>query len=250
MEVTTDIRIRAFRAIDDHPTCLKFIEGHRRVLTIYGIENITTNTDTWMFHPAVFVIVVESLDGSKMFGGARVQAADGIVPLPIEEAVGEMDSKIHDVVKRYAQNGTAELCGLWNSKEVAGLGIGSLFPTRCSAVVSEQIGITSMFSLCSPTTVRFNEWLGSELLVEVGNNGTFYYPKIDLLASACILKDIVSLEKAHARERDKAIFLRQNPQCIRVERSPFKNMYVNVHYDLIIKSANKDEFHLINKVKI
>ncbi len=247
MEDSTDIRIRAFRATDDLQTCRKFIEGHRRVLAIYGIENITTNTDTWVYNPAIFVIVVESLDGSKMYGGARVQAADGITPLPIEEATGEMDRKIHDVVKRYAQHGTAELSGLWNSKEVAGLGIGSLFPTRCSGVISEQIGITSMFSLCSPATVRFNEWLGSELLVEVGNNGTFYYPKIDLLASACILKDTVTLEKAHVRERDKIFFLRQNPRCIKMEKSPFKNLYVNVHYDLQLTSAIKDEFKLINR---
>ena len=246
MEVTTDIRIRAFRATEDPETCLKFIEGHRRVLTIYGIENITTNTDVWMYNPAIFVIVVESLDRKKLFGGARVQAADGVTPLPIEEATGDMDSKIYEVVKHYARHGTAELSGLWNSKEVAGLGIGSLFPTRCSGVISEQIGITSMFSLCSPTTVRFNEWLGSELLVEVGNNGTFYYPKIDLLASACILKDTITLEKAHIRERKRIFFLRQNPHCIKVEKSPFKNLYVNVHYDLEVKSANKDEFKIIN----
>ena len=55
----TDIRIRAFRAIDDLETCLKFVSGHRRVLSIYGIENITTNTEDWMFNPGIFVVVVE-----------------------------------------------------------------------------------------------------------------------------------------------------------------------------------------------
>ena len=28
------------------------------------------------------------------------------------------------------------------------------------------------------------------------------------------------------------------------EKSPFKNSYVNVHYDLVIKSANPEEFKL------
>ena len=247
MQETTDIRIRAFRATDDLGTCLKFIEGHRRVLSIYGIENITTNTDIWIHNPAIFVVVVESLDREKLYGGARVQAANGITPLPIEEATSDMDNKIHGVVKKYAQCGTGELSGLWNSKEVAGLGIGSLFPTRCGGVVSEQIGLTSMFSLCSPTTVRFNKWLGSELLTEVGNEGTFYYPKLDLLASACILKDTVNLPNAHARERDKIFFLRKNLNSVNREKSPFKNIYVNIHYDLEIKSANEEEFKLINK---
>src|SRR5881227_3331810 len=96
----TDIRIRAFRALDDPETCLKFIHGHRRVLSIYGIENITTNTEDWMYNPAIFVIVVESLDGEKLYGGARVQAANGIQPLPIEDAIGKLDSKIYDIVKK------------------------------------------------------------------------------------------------------------------------------------------------------
>ncbi len=244
MEVTTDIRIRAFRATEDPEACLKFIEGHRRVLTIYGIENITTNTDDWMYNPAIFVIVVESLDRKRLFGGARLQAANGITQLPIEEATTEMDFKIHDVVKQYAQLGTGELSGLWNSKEVAGLGIGSLFPTRCGVVIAEQVGLASIISLSSPTTVRFNKWLGSELLTEVGNNGTFYYPKIDLLASACILKDAVTLSNTHPREREKMLFLRNNLESYVRERSPFKNIYVNVHYELVVKSARKDEFKL------
>lgn len=244
MELTKDIRIRAFRAIDDHETCLKYVEGHRRVLSLYGIEKVTSATDDWPYNPAMFVVVVESLDREKLYGGARVQAANGITPLPIEEATGDMDSKIYDVVRRYSQHGTGELSGLWNSKEVAGLGIGSLFPTRCGGVVSEQIGLVSMFSLCSPATVRFNEWLGSELLTEVGNQGTFYYPKLDLLASACILKDTVNLPLAHPREREKIFFLRKNLNYVGREKSPFKNIYINVHYDLMIKSANKDEFKI------
>lgn len=244
MEESIDIHIRAFRAIDDPETCLRFIEGHRRVLSIYGIENITTNKDGWMYNPAIFVIVVESADRQKLYGGARVQAANGITPLPIEEATGEMDPKIHDVVKRFAKYGTGELSGLWNSKEVAGLGIGSLVPTRCGVVIAEQIGLTSIFSLSSPTTVRFNKWLGSELLTEVGNNGTFYYPKIDLLASACILKDAVTLSNTHPREREKMIHLRNNLQCFVREKSPFKNIYVNVHYDLVVESARKGEFDI------
>lgn len=246
MEVTTDIRIRAFRATEDSATCLKFIEGHRRVLTIYGIENITTNTDDWIYNPAIFVIVVESMDGKKMFGGARVQAANGITPLPIEEATGDMDERIYDVVKRYRQYGTGELSGLWNSKEVAGLGIGSFFPSRTSVVIAEQLGLTTMFSLCAPATVRFNQWIGSSVLTTVGNNGIFYYPKIDLLATACFLPDVEELKNAAVREREKMFYLRQNPQCIVKEKSPFKNLYVNVHYDLEIRSANKDEFKIIN----
>lgn len=244
--MTTDIRIRAFRATEDPESCLKFIHGHRRVLSIYGIENITTNTEDWMFNPSIFVVVVETLDGEKLYGGSRLQAADGIHPLPIEDATGKLDCRIYEVVKSYARFGTAEISGLWNSKEVAGLGVGSLFPTRAAIAIAPQVGITNILSLCSPTTVRFNEWMGSTILTSVGNNGTFYYPKLDLIATAVILKDVDNLLDAHPREREKVMFLRNNPSCIIQEKSPFKNVYINVHYNLKILSANNLEFKIPN----
>ena len=242
--IVSEIRIRAFRAIDDPETCLKFIEGHRKVLSIYGIENITTNTDTWMQNPAIFVIVVETINGEKLYGGARIQAADGIHPLPIEEATGKMDSKIYEIVRIAAQNGAAELSGLWNSREVAGFGIGSLFPSRVAVALASQIGINTMFSLCSPTTVRFKDWIGGKLLTDVGIGGTFYYPKIDLIATALFSDDLINLSSAHPREKEKIFYLRANPEHLSREKSPFKNHYINIHYLLKLPPIKKDEFYV------
>ncbi len=242
--MTTEIRIRAFRATDEPETCLRFIQGHRKVLSIYGIENITTNTEDWMFNPAIFVIVVETLDGEKLFGGARVQAANGITQLPIEEATGSFDPSIYNIVRRCSEFGTGELSGLWNSKEVAGLGIGSLFPSRVAVAIADQIGLTTMFSLCSPATVRFNQWIGSHVLTSVGNQGTFYYPNLDLIATAVFLEDVKDLSTAHPREREKMHYLRANPKHVAQEKSPFKNVFINVHYDINIESANSQEFKI------
>ena len=108
-----------------------------------------------MESPSVFLVVVETMDGTRLYGGAQVHAADGIMPLPIEQATAEMDPTIHDYIRYYALNGTGELCGLWNSVEVAGYGIGSLFPSRVSVVISEQMGLKTMFSLCSPYNCSF-----------------------------------------------------------------------------------------------
>lgn len=240
----TEIRIRAFRAVEDPETCQKFIAGHRKVLSIYGIENITTNTDDWMYNPSIFCIVVETLDGEKLYGGARIQVADGIHPLPIEDATGSMDPKIYDLVKYYSQFGAAELSGLWNSKEVAGFGIGSLFPSRVALAICEQVGVRVVFSLASPATVRFKDWIGGEPITQIGNNGTFYYPKIDLLATALYTVDAINLPLAHAREREKILFLRKNLESIGEEKSPFKNHIIQVHYSLKIASANPNEFKL------
>lgn len=244
-----EIRIRAFRAINDPATCQKFIDGHRTVLEHHGIQKVTSSNDEWAQNPAVFVIVVESMDGQKLYGGSRVHAANGITPLPIEDATGYMDSKIYDIVAEYAQNGTGELCGLWNSKEVAGLGVGSIFPSIAAVVIAEQIGLTTMFSLCSPATVRFNQWIGSDVLKTVGNDGTFYYPKLDLLATAVFLADAVTLSHAHPREREKMLQLRKQLRSVSMERSPFKNISVKVHYDLAIAGADVMEFKIPLKEK-
>ena len=240
----SEIQIRAFRAISDPETCLKFIAGHRKVLSIYGIENITTNTDDWMFNPSIFVIVVETLDGEKLYGGARIQVADGIHPLPIEEATGKMDPAIYEIVRQKARNGAGELSGLWNSREVAGFGIGSLFPSRVAVALASQIGINTMFSLCSPTTVRFKDWIGGALLTEVGNKGTFYYPKIDLIATALYSDDLINLSAAHPREKEKIFYLRANPEHIAREKSPFKNHYVSITYKLKLPPADPNEFKI------
>ena len=240
----TEIRIRAFRAVDDPETCRKFIDGHRTVLEYHGVMKVTSSNDEWAQNPAVFVIVVESMDRSKLYGGARVHAADGITRLPIEDATGYMDDRIYDVVAQCAQDGTGELCGLWNSKEVAGLGVGSIFPSVAAVVISEQIGLTTKFSLCSPATVRFNQWIGSSILKTVGNEGTFYYPKLDLLATAVFLPDAVTLANAHPKEREKMLKLRKNLKTVSMEKSPFKNLEVKVHYDLAIPGADTTEFKI------
>jgi hypothetical protein len=236
------IRIRAFRATDDPVCCEKFIDGHRKVLEHHGVTMVTSSNNEWAYNPAVFVVVVEDLEGEKLYGGARVHAADGINLLPIELATREMDPKILDVVKKYTPRGTGELCGLWNSVEVAGIGIGSLFSSKAAVVIAEQIGLSTMFSLCSPATVRFNQYIGSRILTSVGNNGTFYYPKLDLLATAVFLEDAVTLEHAHPEERKKMLSLRENLSQIILESSPNKKVEVEVHYELFVNGTNPLEF--------
>jgi hypothetical protein len=239
-----EIRIRAFRSVDDYDTCLKFILGHQKVLENHGIYNVSSSAVEWMYNPSVFVIVVESLDRSKLYGGARVHAADGKNMLPIEVATGEMDSRIYDYVRHYSKRGTCEFCGLWNSIEVAGLGIGSYFPTRAGITILEQLGLNSLFSLCSPVTVRFSQWIGSRPFTKIGINGTFYYPKLDLLATAIFLEDAFELSLAPIREREKIFALRKNLNCIVEEKSPFKNINVKVHYQLEIDGLIENEFYI------
>jgi hypothetical protein len=211
------IKIRAFRAVDDVESCQKFVEGHMRVLKNFGITMITSANVEWFTDPDTYVIVAESMDDGRVLGGARVQVAKDKYPLPIEKAVTELDDSIHDVIKEYIPQGVAELCGLWNSREIAGMGIGSVFLTRTAVSIAPQIGIKSLFALCAAYTVQMAQHAGFQIATFLGNNGTFYYPKDDLIASAMLLYDINDLSFASEAERNEINSLRENPVQIKTE---------------------------------
>lgn len=239
--MVTNICIRAFRAIDDYETCEKFYEGHRKVLENHGIAMVTTNNISWAHNPSVYVIVVESVEDQRLLGGARIHIADGVEQLPIEEATAPLDPKIREVVKTYAKSGAGELGGLWNSREVAGYGIGSLFSLRAAICICDQINISSLFFLCSPLTVRFNKWVGSRIITEIGNHGMFYYPKLDLLATAVVLEDAVNLPGAHPREKEKIMEMQKKLNFESEEKSPFKKVTLKVIYKLELNQAIERE---------
>lgn len=227
------IVIKAFRAPDDIPACQKFVDGHMKVLKIYGITMITSANVEWFEDPNTYVILVESEDGEKVYGGARVQVAGGQYELPIEKAVKDMDSSVHEAIQRYAANGTAEFCGLWNSREVAGLGIGSMYLGRAAVAITQQLRLTTLFGLCAPATVKNSARVGFEIASFLGNNGTFYYPKEDLIATAVIINNTEKLITAEPEERDIIFDLRKTPYQYKQEVGP-KGRLLDVVYDLAI----------------
>ncbi|MBC8054638.1 MAG: hypothetical protein H7Y13_16385 [Sphingobacteriaceae bacterium] len=229
--------LRAFRAIDDPEACRLFLEGHAHVLTSIGITKVTSSKDEWTTNPAAFVLIVESLDRTKVYGGARVHVAGGNAPLPIEDATGAIDSSIYDIIWEYARQGTGELCGLWNSREIAGYGIGSIFLIRAAVAISYQIGLQSLFALCAPYTIKPGECVGMELEGRVGNQGTFYYPKLDLLATTMVVKDVPVLSKAHPEDKEAIFKIRENLNIIRLEE--LRRKEITIHYETKIENLDK-----------
>lgn len=225
--------IKAFRATDNLEACQKFVEGHTRVLKIFGITMITSANVEWFQDPNTYVIIVESEDGEKVYGGARVQVASNVIRLPIETAVHEMDPAVNEIVAEHAKEGTAEFCGLWNSRAVAGYGIGSMYLGRAAVAITEQLKLKTLFGLCAPATVRNSARVGFELATFLGNNGTFYYPKEDLIATAVCINDLHNLPTAEPAERDIIFNLRNNLVQEKLEPGP-KGRVLKVKYQLQI----------------
>ncbi len=204
------IRIRVFRAIDELESCLKFVEGHTKILKVFDIAMITSANVEWFNDPNTFVIAAESTEDGRMLGGARVQIAGGKYPLPIEKAVKEIDERIKESVEEHIPQGTGELCGLWNSREIAGMGIGSVYLTRTAVCIAPQLKLKTLFALCAPYTVEMGEKVGFRVTTFLGNNGTFYYPKQDLVATGMLLPDSYTLETAAPTEREEIFGIREN----------------------------------------
>jgi len=227
------LRIKVFRAVDNVDLCQKYVDGHVRVLAIYGIAMITSAKVHWFEDPDTYVILVESQDGEKLFGGARVQVAKGRYELPLENALKKFDPSVLDLVKENTPMGTGELCGLWNSREVAGLGIGSIYLGRVGVALAMRLRLNTLFALCAPATVKNCMRVGFLVEDRLGDKGGFFYPKEGLVATAVTLHDVQSLTHAETEEREKIFDLCDNPVQEKEDLSP-RGKILEIDYNLLL----------------
>lgn len=226
-------KIRAYKAPDDVESSLRYIEGHKKVLEAYGVKQVTSAIHDWLHDENTYVIIVESENGDKIYGGGRIQIRSQEMKLPMEGAIAKIDDKIYGYMDNLEPQRIAEFCGLFNSKEVAGFGIGSIFLGRIGVAISLQTGVQQLLALCSPPTLRQCLRIGFEIIREMGHNGAFYYPKEGLIATAIIVKDLKDLPHAKDEEKDRIFDLRGNPVQYAIENGPKGE--IAIYYDLDIK---------------
>lgn len=224
--------IRAYNAPNDVETSIRYVDGHRKVLESYGIKQVTSTNIDWFHDPYTYVIVVESEDGEHIYGGTRVQIRSEKLRMPMEDAIAKIDKNIYNYVDNLGNYNVAEFCGLFNTREVAGYGIGSIFLGRTAMAISSKVGIKHLLGLCSPVTLSISQRIGFEVLTDIGNNGTFFYPKEGLIATSLISRDLINLPCALDEEREKIFSVRENPIQTYHEISPKGPLTIN--YDVNI----------------
>jgi hypothetical protein len=74
----------------------------------------------------------------------------------------------------------------------------------------------------------------------IGQAGTFYYPKLDLVATTMLLKDVAGLPTAMDEEKKSIISIRENLTTIRDEE--LRGKKITIHYD--IKIPHLDQWDL------
>lgn len=229
------IGIRMYRAVNEPETNRAYVEGHIQVLKDYGIESITSNNYLWTQHPNTYCFIASS--DNELVGGIRIQVADGIVPLPVEQAVGKMDPGIYSLIKYYAINGgVGELCGLWNSKKVKGVGI-SVILVRAAISTINQLRFQTLSGICAEYSLKMFQDVGFVTNTNLGNNGTFIYPNENYIARVVGILNGATLDTATAFDRERMLTLRQKPVQERIEHGPKGDF--PVEYDLTIDGVDE-----------
>ena len=233
------ISIRTYRAISEPETCEEYIRGHRKVLQDYGIESITSNTNLWAHNPNMYCFIATDENGD-MVGGIRIQVADGIHNLPVEDAVGKMDPRIHNLIKMYAaKGGVGELCGLWNSNKVKGRGI-SVILVRAAISTINQLHFKTLSGICAGYSLRMFQNVGFVINHSLGDKGNFIYPNENYLAHVVGILNGKTLNTASSHDKERMMTLRELPIQRRIETGPKGDIIVN--YNLIAKDVNSIVF--------
>jgi hypothetical protein len=103
---------------------------------------------------------------------------------------------------------------------------------RAGISVITQLNLSSLFALCAPHTLKISVEKGFEVEKSIGNEGTFIYPKLDLIATSIIIKNPLELPLALPDEREIILKLREDPLITRIESSPGKTIEINYNLKL------------------
>lgn len=194
------ITIRAFCAVDEPETCIKFIEGHQKRLNQYGIHQISSLLPDWCSSSGCTVIVAETECG-EILGGVRIEK-HGVHGhrIPLAKAVGSLDDRLELFIQ---QNGVAEMCGIWVSDTIQGGEIKHALNTYGLSIYP-SLDITMLLGFSAPHMLKYLKSLGWEVETHVGHQGIFEYPSAGIQSS--IVK--FNLSKCPIAERRKIIAVR------------------------------------------
>ena len=231
------INIRVVRAVTDMETTEKYIDGHYKVLETYGVTKVTSADRSWVNNPHVYLLLVELAETGRVVGGGRIQMRGENFPLPLEGAIFEKDESIVEFMSQFKDLEVAEYCGLWNSREIAGYGIGSIYLIRIGVALASFLGLKNLMAFCSPVIVKKAESVGFEIITSLGDEGRFLYPKEGLVATIMEIKDVVNIPTATAEEKDFIFNLRANP--IQFKKDTSRKGDLEISYDLAIQNVLK-----------
>ena len=199
-----EVVLKILRASEDVVLCQAMVEGHKRVLHAYGIKNISSFNTDWMGRDDVILIVAMSADGNKILAGTRLQSGDKPEDFPLYQAVGHMDEGLKPWLATLLKDGTMELNGMWNSIELAGMGLGVEWMVQSAMASMSILDLRNILALTSPVTRKMRDKMGWSIQDQFGDDGYFKYPNDKLLAS---IEQFIFPDDLPKSQKDVRVFL-------------------------------------------
>jgi len=222
-------------APDDKETSERFVLGHQKVLSEIGVK-VTSGGNEWIDDPFVCVLAVENSNNeNEIVGGARLHIAHRGANIPMIDAIGEVDSRIFKEIDDILDEGVAELCGLWNARSIAGLGIGSNLLVRTCIALTSQLKLGKLVALVAKHTFRRAVEKGFRVMDTIGDKGEFVYPKMNYIATAIVLDDAINIPLAIGKEKDEVFDIRNKPNEIITQEWPKGSYPVEFAISLQVK---------------
>jgi hypothetical protein len=191
----TRLIARAVRAPDAAQDCRRNAAEALPVLRRYGIANITSAQQEWWTDDHTCALLLEDRDTGEPLGGVRLQRWGGRLSLPLESALGPVDARVRGWVAGYGPRGVGELCGLWCSPRLRGLGLGARL-TWMGIALAVWARTRTLLGLCDTRNLEANLRLGFAVDHTLASGGRFEYPRPGLIAHVLRIGDAFELPEA------------------------------------------------------
>ena len=112
----------------------------------------------------------------------------------------------------FVEEGAYELGGMWNSIEMAGMGVEATLLIKAAMATLTMVSGRHLFALTSPVTRRMQAPLGFLTETGVGDGGYFTYPTQKLRATIARYTFPEQLEQARPEVRDLLERIWQDPE--------------------------------------
>jgi hypothetical protein len=172
---------KAYRACDAVDECKRNAVACLAVLRWYGIAHITSARQAWWTNRDTFAVLLEDHETGEPVGGVRLQRWGNGETLPLECALEGVDGRASSWVSGFRARGVGELCGLWCSRKLRGLGLGARL-TSMGIAMATQARTNTLLGVCDTRNVATNVRLGFRRDLTLATQGTFEYPRPGLVA--------------------------------------------------------------------
>lgn len=226
-----DFILSLHRASDDSELCDYFVRGHRQLLAVNNVDLGPIDT-SWFTSSDVYLLVVRRAGQKEILGGAKIVVFDNHENLPLLKLLNEDYPQLIEYLNEYSDGGLVEISGLWNSRSVAGLGLGSEQLIRTSIAICGLLEIKTVVTFCSPFVTRFAELYGFAPLSKFGSNGSIPFPDDRWMSTINILSDPFEMSRADESEKEIIFDLRVRPKQTRKFNSRGKEITIKFELEL------------------